>query len=102
MYELKSVGVLRLGLIMAVLYALAGLIEGLIMGPLMAMAPAGTRGFPAFFGYGAIVFFPIVGAITGLIGGIIAGFLYNLVAKWTGGLLLNFVIAAPAESLSAL
>lgn len=32
-----------------------------------------------------MVFLPIIYAVVGFIGGVIAAFIYNLVAKWTGG-----------------
>jgi hypothetical protein len=39
-------------------------------------------------GIGAIlaIFLPIFYAIAGFIGGVIVAFVYNLVAKWTGGI----------------
>jgi hypothetical protein len=33
-----------------------------------------------------MVFLPIIYAVVGFIGGVIVGFIYNLTAKWTGGI----------------
>jgi hypothetical protein len=90
MVEIKSIAVLRCGMVCAVLYAFLGLLEALFVVPIMSLAPAGTpNAFPAgmrsMFGIGAFIFLPVLFAIAGLIGGIIMALLYNLVARWTGG-----------------
>ena len=33
-----------------------------------------------------VIFLPVIYAVLGFIGGVIAAFVYNLVAKWTGGI----------------
>jgi hypothetical protein len=48
-----------------------------------------------FLGIGALIFFPIMGIIVGFIEGVIAAFIYNLVARWTGG--FQFTVVATAE-----
>jgi hypothetical protein len=90
MVEIKSIAVLRCGTVCAVLYAFLGLLEALLVVPIMSMAPAGSpNAFPAgmrsFFGVGAFIFLPILFAVVGFIGGLIMALLYNVVARWTGG-----------------
>lgn len=88
--RVRSFNVVQLALMAGVLYALLGIVIGLIEG--LAMMTAGS----AFQGYGmpsfgplSIVLFPIILAIFGFIGGflygLIGGALYNLVAGWIGG-----------------
>jgi len=79
--RLTRVAPLRAGIVLGILYGLAGL----IVAPFFLLAAfAGKQG-----GVGGVAFavmFPIIYAVGGFIGGIIAAALYNLVAKWTGGL----------------
>ncbi len=91
MVQIKSVAVLRCGIVLAVLYAFFGLIEALFVVPIVLLTPAGApNSIPdtvkPFLGIGAFFFLPILFAIGGFIGGVIAALLYNLVAHWTGGL----------------
>lgn len=94
--QLTHISPLRAGIVLGVLYGLLGLIVVPIF-LLAAVAGAKTGGSPAAMG-GAFmaIIFPVVYAIGGFIGGIIAAAVYNLVAKWTGG--LEFVVqdAPPA------
>jgi len=52
---------------------------------LLAMLTAGPT-----FGYLAIITYPIIYAILGFISGAIFAALYNLIAKWTGGIKMEF------------
>lgn len=45
----------------------------------------GGQAIPAIFSGVFVIFLPIIYAVVGFIGGVIAAFIYNLVAKWTGG-----------------
>ena len=77
---------------------LLGLLLGLVIGAcfsLMAMmfggaAAASDEGggamIGAFMGIGSIIFFPIMYAVFGFIGGALQAVFYNLASKWTGGL----------------
>jgi len=69
---------LQLGIVSAVLYGIISLIAVpfFLMGALF-----GHGGFGAIF----VIFIPVIYAVAGFIGGIITAFVYNLVAKWTGG-----------------
>jgi hypothetical protein len=41
---------------------------------------------PAIFSGVFLIFLPIIYAVIGFIGGVITALIYNLVAKWTGGI----------------
>ena len=86
--QLTRIGPLRAGIVLGVLYG----IFSLIIMPFVLLAffiggKAGTA-TPAFFGFGLgfAIMLPVLYAAVGFIGGIIAAAIYNLVAKWTGGL----------------
>jgi len=101
MYELKSVGILRCAVIVAVMAAIGGFVEGLFFASITEMMPAGNGAYPAmmrpFLGIGAVIFLPIFFAIGGFVEGALAAFIYNLVARWTGG--LQFTVVAAAEQI---
>jgi hypothetical protein len=55
----------------------------------LAGAASGAKGataVPFIFSGVFVIFLPIIYAVLGFIGGVIAAFVYNLVAKWTGGI----------------
>ncbi len=76
--RLTYVSPLQLGIVLAVLY---GVISLIIVPFLILGAIFGHAGFGAVFA----IFFPVIYAAVGFIGGVITAFVYNLVAKWTGG-----------------
>jgi len=82
--ELKRLAVLRTGKVLAVLYAF---IMVLVL-PFMLMGLAGSsKGSPADkFMLVLVVLYPLLG----FIGGIVLAALYNLAAKWVGGLRFTF------------
>ncbi|MEO5960680.1 MAG: DUF3566 domain-containing protein [Opitutaceae bacterium] len=92
--RLKRLAPLQTGIVLAVLYALLSLFAV----PFFMLAGAGMAAaaqqsgaqmpFTFLFGVGAL-FLPVLYAIFGFIGGVIAAAVYNLVAKWTGGLELT-------------
>jgi len=87
MSELKRLGVLSVGKVFSIIYAVFGLIGGILIalvGPLAA-AGATTPGL-AGLGFLAIIVLPIIYAIGGFIGGVIVAALYNLVAGKIGGI----------------
>ena len=49
-------------------------------------AKTGAQALPVIFTGVFIIFLPIIYAVLGFIAGIIAAFVYNVVAKWTGGI----------------
>ena len=98
MVVLKRVGVMSVAKIFAVLSAIVGLIEGIVlagvgsmMGDMLSGTPVASLGV---FGYTAIIMFPITGAISGFIGGAIGALLYNIVAGKIGGIEMDLVQAA--------
>lgn len=84
--QLTHISPLRAGIVLAVLYGLLGLIF-VAFSQLAAVFGSRSGGTPAVFG-GAFfaILFPVLYAVGGFIGGIIAAAVYNLVAKWIGGL----------------
>ncbi|MGA2030152.1 MAG: hypothetical protein ABSG87_08785 [Verrucomicrobiota bacterium] len=78
--RLTYVSPLQLGIVLGVLYG----IIALIFVPFLLLATLfGAKG--GFIGGIFAIFLPIIYAIAGFVGGIISAFVYNLVAKWTGG-----------------
>jgi hypothetical protein len=73
------------------LYGLVGLIVGLIFGLISMLGgtlalPAQTGMFGVFFGVGAIIIWPLCYGIGGGIVAAISAVVYNLIARWVGGL----------------
>ncbi len=46
--------------------------------------------FYSGLGFWAIIIFPIVYALIGLISGWLGAIIYNLIARWTGGIVVDF------------
>jgi len=88
--RLANVSPLKLGITLAVIY---GIVSIVFLVPLFLVlslvgAANGTKGgvVPFIFSGVFVIFLPIIYAVLGFIGGVIAAFVYNLVAKWTGGI----------------
>jgi len=92
---LKSIGVMSAAKVVGVLYAVMGLLMGLVFGTLFSLIPAMSadadmpRWLAPMFGFGAIVFMPIVYGVMGFVGGAIAALIYNGLAGVIGGLELR-------------
>jgi len=98
MVVLRKVGVMSVAKIFAVISAIVGLIEGIVlaglgsmMGDMLSGTPLGMLGMFGMYGYTAIIIFPVTGAISGFIGGAIGALLYNLVAGKIGGIEMNLI-----------
>ena len=90
--QLKRIGVFSLAKLQAILMAFVGLIIGIFSTVLEAMLGM-FLGFPGFgmgLGFLSIVILPVIYAIFGFVSGAIGAFLYNLIAKWVGGIELEF------------
>ena len=105
MKTIKKLGVMSVAKFQAVMFAIVALLEAIVVTFVMkavggmASSFMVESGFEANsintemlnstlsnFGVGAIIIAPILGAIFGFIMGAIVAFLYNLVAKWVGGI----------------
>src|SRR5690242_16580420 len=93
--QLKSVGAVSCAKVSAVVYGILGLLLGIVFSVVFTVAGfagnssevsnrMGPLGF--LLGASSIIFFPILYAMIGAIGGLIAAALYNVVAKYTGGI----------------
>ena len=84
--ELKRIAVLQTGKMLAILYAFVGLFMLPFMLIAVLVSLAGHGGVESLLMMAPmaimIVFYPIMG----FVGGILLAALYNLVAKWVGGL----------------
>ena len=93
---LKSVGVLSAAKIVGLMYAILGLIMGLLFAGIFSMIPmhdAANPDLPTWlapmFGTGAILMMPIFYGCMGFVGGAIAAVIYNALARMMGGLELK-------------
>lgn len=95
MSVVKRVGIFSVGKVVGALYALVGLIAGGVIS-LFSLAGAAAsgidQGLPGLiFGAGAVVIIPLLYGAIGLIGGIIIGALYNLIASMIGGVEVEII-----------
>lgn len=90
--ELKSIGVISCAKVLGLMYAVMGLVLGGLISLISLLGAAvsthgGIQGM--LFGVGAIIFLPIFYGVLGAIGGLLFALLYNLVARFSGGLELD-------------
>ena len=91
--RIKRIAPLQLGKVLAILYGLLGLvfIPFLLVFTLFGAAAGGQHN-PAGMalgigmGLGMVIVLPLMYAFFGFIGGLLSGFIYNLVAGWVGGI----------------
>jgi len=93
--KLKRVGVLSWGLVSCIWYVGLGLIVGSFITIMTLLGFAfkssnETGIIGLFFGVGAIIIAPLFLSFFGFIGGLVTAFIYNLFAKWTGGIEMEF------------
>jgi hypothetical protein len=87
--RIKRFAPLQLGKMFAVLYGIMGLIFlpfFLIMSAVASQMPAPQRVGVMAVGVGFALFFPILYAAIGFVFGALGAIIYNLVAKWIGGI----------------
>ena len=86
--RIKRISPVQLGKMLALLYGIIGLIAipfFLFMAAMSSQLPPDQRGPMMAMGAGAALFAPVLYAVVGFIGGIIGAVIYNVVAKWVGG-----------------
>ena len=86
---LKRVAPLSAGKVLALLYGAMGLIAVpffLLAAAMTANLPPAQRGIFAIVGTGVAIAAPLLYAVMGFLTGVIGATLYNVVAKWVGGI----------------
>ncbi len=92
--RLQHIAPLQLGIVLATLHGALSLIAVPPLILFYLFAPkSGTGSLPG--GILFIILIPIMYAVAGFIGGIITAAVYNLIAKWTGG--IEFTVADPPQ-----
>ena len=83
--QLTYIAPLRAAIVLAALYGILSLIfvPFFLIGALLGGKSGGA--IPAVFGFGFAIMMPVIYAVLGFLGGLIAAALYNLIARWTGG-----------------
>jgi hypothetical protein len=87
--RIKRISPLQLGKMLAVLYGIMGLIFipfFLIMSAVATQMPPEQRVGMMAFGAGFALFMPVIYAAMGFVFGALGALIYNLVAKWIGGI----------------
>ncbi len=104
---IRRFGVLSVGKMVGMTYALFGLLIGAIFalfslfGAALGASLAEDSGgaLPgAIFGVGAIIFVPLIYGLIGFIGGLFGAAIYNLVAGATGGIQMELSMPASTEA----
>jgi len=104
--QLRRIGVASAAKVVAVLYAILGLIAGLLVAGI-SLVSAGFIGaqnpdmppwFGALFGVGSVILFPILYGAMGLVFGAIVAALYNGVAGMIGGIEVELQDSGPLFS----
>jgi len=95
MKEIKKYDVMSRAVISCIISAIVGLLYALFFGAIVGMTSslpeANMSRLGMSFGFGMIILFPIIFAVIGFIGGALGAFIYNLVAKWVGGIKIELV-----------
>lgn len=91
--KLQRLGILSFGKFGGIYGLLIGLIAGIFVALASTAVPTTPDGgyLGLVFGFGAILIFPLFYGISGFIGGIIGSFLFNIIAKISGGIELHFI-----------
>ena len=87
--RIKRIAPLQLGKMLAILYGIMGLLfmpVFLIMSAVATQMPAPQRVGLLAFGVGFDLCMPIIYAVMGFVFGALGAVIYNLVAKWIGGI----------------
>jgi hypothetical protein len=92
MHILKSVGVMSVARIMGLLYGCLGLIFApifLLIGLMGSLVGKDKTPFAGIFGVVFAVLMPLIYGAVGFVTGAISAFLYNVLARWMGGVELE-------------
>ena len=89
--KFQSILMTMVGLLAAILYSFGGLIIDILVS-LEWITSSETPGlsYGTVLAFGALIAMPILFAIVGFLGGIIEAILYNLYARWFGGMDIDF------------
>lgn len=108
--KLKRIGPLQAGKMLAAFYGLLSLLIVPLMFVAMSFASLMARhsggSAPAFplmlgMGLGFMILLPFLYALMGFVFGVISAWLYNLLAKWIGGLAMEFEPTSPPAAPAA-
>lgn len=105
MHTIRSVGVLSAAKIMGAMYGAMGLLFMpffLLMGVVSSSLPNqnGRNPFGVIFGLIFGLFAPVVYGVMGFVFGALGAFVYNLMAKWIGGIEVQVQPSTPQPSTS--
>lgn len=103
MQVIKSIGVLSCAKISGALYAALGLLFMpilLIIGLAGAATSSGSDRISAIAMVPLALLAPVFYGVLGFLGGALSAWLYNLMAKWVGGIQLKLEPALPAAGAS--
>jgi len=81
--------VLSIAKIQGIFGAIIGVFVGLmfaLIGSIASMSDAGASNSLLAMGLGGVILFPIIYGLSGFLGGVLVGFMYNLVAPKIGGI----------------
>jgi len=86
--RLMRVNMISLAKIIAIVYALFGVIMGcfVAVSKIMGIQLTGEAAQLQNFGVGAIVILPIIYALIGAVSGLVSAFFFNTAIKWAGPL----------------
>ena len=88
MQTIKKLDVWSVGKIMALFGVVMGLLLGILMATLSGIAPADlpAEASSLLVGWKSLITMPIFYAIMYFVVGILTAFVYNLLARWVGGI----------------
>lgn len=88
--RIKRFAPLQLGKVLGVLYAGLGLLLAPFFLATILFELAAPSGIPTLIGVAMAVITPIVYGAIGFVSGVVGGWLYNLTARFTGGMEMEF------------
>jgi len=89
--KFQAVLMTLLGLLAGILYSFGGLIiDVLVSFSWITSSETPGLNYGTLFAFGALIGMPIIFALVGFLVGIFEAILYNLFAKWFGGLKIDF------------